>query len=420
MRQLVLLLIGTVAFLAVAASGGTAPAAEPPAFTAVDLGTLGGPSSYPTAISDNGQVVGASTTTDGGTHAFSWTQAGGMVDLGHPWSEARAVNENGQVVGISRVPETWHAFSWTQEGGMIDLGTLGNYPDEGGDFSEAWAVNERGQVVGTSSTASGSYHAFSWTQAGGMIDLGTLGTLSYGYAVNDSGQVAGVSETPSGDWHAFSWTSGGGMVDLGSLECSDIQWCAWATAVQNGYKPVHLNERSLVELRFPPVTHFRAGQVAVTAGRRGGTDPWRALVWTEESGWTDVGKLPGAFDTVATTMNNRGDVAGYSEGYGYRAFLWTQAGGMVDLGTFGGTFSSATAINDSGQVVGWSTTSDDTARPFVWTQAGGMIDLGTLGGAGGARDINERGQVVGSSTNVAGQSHATLWLPAGGDVLPGG
>ncbi|WP_229695319.1 hypothetical protein [Streptomyces lacrimifluminis] len=40
----------------------------------INLRTLGGPSSFPTAMNDKGQVVGLSTTKAGGRKAFLWSK----------------------------------------------------------------------------------------------------------------------------------------------------------------------------------------------------------------------------------------------------------------------------------------------------------------------------------------------------------
>ena len=132
----------------------------------IDLGTLGGSSSWAGAVNASGQVVGVSTTAgdDATYHAFVWTREGGMIDLGTlsgGYSWASAMNDRGQVVGGSYpVSQPGHAFSWTHEGGMIDLGTLG------GSYSWAEAVNGSGVVVGSSTTAGDEQeHATVWRTA---------------------------------------------------------------------------------------------------------------------------------------------------------------------------------------------------------------------------------------------------------------
>src|SRR5207248_8003523 len=67
---------------------------------------------------------------------------------------------------------------------------------------------------------------------------------------------------------------------------------------------------------------------------------------------------------------------------------------ITDLGTLGGARSSALAVNDSGQVVGWATRPDGKTHAFSWTRTGGMVDLGTLGGSSStAVDVNASGVV---------------------------
>src|SRR5271156_1870621 len=70
----------------------------------------------------------------------------------------------------------------------------------------------------------------------------------------------------------------------------------------------------------------------------------------------DLGTLPGGYSSVATGINDRGQVVVYSftASGPEHAFLF-EDGVMTDLGTLpGGSVSSAFAINDRGQVVGYA------------------------------------------------------------------
>lgn len=77
---------------------------------------------------------------------------------------------------------------------------------------------------------------------------------------------------------------------------------------------------------------------------------------------------------------------------------------VTDLGTLGGDDIQALAVNDSGQVVGWSRNSSHKRRAFISDGSGtpgSMIDLNTLIDSSSGRilreayDINNAGQITG-------------------------
>ena len=98
-----------------------------------------------------------------------------MIDLGGPVdlraADAVAVNDSGQVVGGFTLANrsSHYAFSWTPAGGMVELPTLG----EG--TSEAVAVNARGQVVGASFNTDGLLRPVLWQP---IANLGCHATLA--------------------------------------------------------------------------------------------------------------------------------------------------------------------------------------------------------------------------------------------------
>ncbi len=125
---------------------------------------------------------------------------------------------------------------------------------------------------------------------------------------------------------------------------------------------------------------------------------------------TDIGNLGGVAWNTPTSINERGDVVGFSNvsaaaggGFATHAFLWTRADGIRDLGSLpGDTTSQALGINDRREIVGTSCDADFTCRAITWRD-GVITDLNTLVGADyhdtllSGNDINEGGRITGQA-----------------------
>src|SRR5271166_1931994 len=75
-------------------------------YTITDLGVLDGPSSYPTAMNNLGEVVGYADIYTRYSHAFLYAGSGPLVNLGsfggdYSLSVAEAINNQRMVVGYS-------------------------------------------------------------------------------------------------------------------------------------------------------------------------------------------------------------------------------------------------------------------------------------------------------------------------------
>ena len=123
--------------------------------------------------------------------------------------------------------------------------------------------------------------------------------------------------------------------------------------------------------------------------------------------FSDLGTLGGPYSSAAA-INNVGQIVGWSDtavlpwpSISRHATLWNDGAHVTDLGTLGGDQSYATGINDSGQVVGFGYTTDNkSVLPITW-HGTTMTTLDTFASeplfGGNALGINNTGQIVGGS-----------------------
>jgi len=129
----------------------------------------------------------------------------------------------------------------------------------------------------------------------------------------------------------------------------------------------------------------------------------------------DLGVLPGGDNSSARALNEGPEVVGYSRVdvggvLESHATVWGPT--ITDLGTGGYAFSRADGISDTGYIIGTLQTTGQYDHAALWDPSGNLTDLGM----GGAVDVNDVGVVVGFGCNTL---HAAKWDPSGACTLLG-
>jgi probable HAF family extracellular repeat protein len=159
---------------------------------------------------------------------------------------------------------------------------------------------------------------------------------------------------------------------------------------------------SFPHMRFPPLaTVWSVVAVLVTLTSPGYAQTYRA---------TNLGSFPGYDGVYATALNNSGQIVGYGLPIeiDFVPFLW-QSGTLTELGLLGGIGGTGNAINNSAQIAGQIAPASGSLFAALWVN-GTVTNLGTLGGMTSvANGINSTGQVVGTSDVTNSLSAAFIW-----------
>jgi probable HAF family extracellular repeat protein len=356
--------------------------AQTPRYTVTDLGTLGGTSSTAYGINYAGRVAGATSLSNGNTHAFLAGPGDTMFDLGTlggPNSEASGPNASYQAPILAETSKK-DPFGNDFCGFGTNLiclpaiwnGTMTPLPTLGGNNGEALVINNQGQVIGLAENSTKDptcappqvldYEAVLWGPNPGQVQaLPPLpgDTVGFAFGLNNYGQVVGTSGT-----------------------------CANTPLLPFSYGP-------------------------------------HAVLWQNGSA-TALANLGGSMLGVGVGINDLGQVVGGSDlpselsGFPFvqvHSTLYSQAG-AEDLGTVGTDFSSLpTWINNNGEVVGASCDNMGNCRAFLW-QNKTMMDLNALVPANSplylmfAEGINDAGEIVGLALQTStGETHAFVATP---------
>lgn len=302
--------------------------------------------------------------------------------------------------------------------GTASGGVMYTITSLGSGYDEPSAINDLGQVTGFVNDA--SQQAYLYTPTSGIQTLGILpgGYASTGLGLNDSGAVVGVSFNKDGSYGAFLYNNGT-MQGLGTLGGNE----SVASGINSaGVVVGRANDASETPHAFMYVGNVmhdlgQGGANAINSAGQivGFNGAGHAALFTDGSS-VDLGTLPGDSASNAVAINQNGQIVGYSytSGGPLHGFI-DDDGTMHDLGNLGGQGTEATGINDLGQVVGGSTTASDASDAFIYSN-GVMTDLNTLIDPDSgwqlteAEGINDLGQITGTG-DLDGHEQAFVLTP---------
>lgn len=319
----------------------------------IDLGTLGGASSYALDVNNLGWVTGNAQTALGQPsprlNGFLYT-GGELANIGtlagsNNFSRGYAINDAGVIVGESDNNSS-RAFVYAN-GVMTGLTRLAGDNDRG----VAHDINNAGVIVGISSNGVAS-RPTQWVN-GVATDLGSLDgtttTTGRAWGLNENGLAVGYSRIGvTSQATLWGWT--GSPFRLGSLRSNTF---SEAFAInQDGW----------------------AVGAAVSGTTSSGTEIRRAVVWTPHNDHYHIDELGslGLTFSEAKDINDAGQIVGFAtniSGSPQQAFLW-QDGVMVSIDSLMGpssgfSFKTAEGINDRGDIVGWGTAADGSTHAYL-------------------------------------------------------
>jgi probable HAF family extracellular repeat protein len=379
-----------------------------PATGMIDLGVISGFESAATFVAENGRVFGYEAFTPHPSfkrayayRAITWTREDGLSSI----EPVHGVENYFDAVNTARGTGIGHAcadarrrdcepFFWSAETGALNIGQ--GLPS---DLNcSAAGINRHDEVVGYCRSSIFSPRppdrAYRWSPDAGLTFLPDLpaGEDCYAEAIADDGLAVGycVVEDDYGkkQRQAVAWPRNSGPLAIPRLPSTETNWARWINA---------------------------SGAVV-------GQSPYwsidRGFLWTPATGSLEIapaGPAGYTLNTLLFGLTENGEVIGSattSDGARQFAFAWSASAGFAPISLLDPPAQTyPRAWSARGQVTGYAGTTG-----FVWDRAAGAAELAPLPQGSGlpysgtdAQAINNRGQVAGWSSDGTGYWTAVLW-----------
>lgn len=240
--------------------------------------------------------------------------------------------------------------------------------DDGTVVYEAW--HDRHYYLHRYSDDSGD----SYFDPGDWTDIGTT-------KVNSSHQVAFTALSPTGAV-SYRYSDTMGLVDINTL----------------GIESVSLTDMN------------EAG--AIVGQMRGSSSHPSVFLYTDQNGLARPDFVdPDWIASIGQAINDSGQIAlAYEDSSGTHSSRYTPGAGLVPIGSFGGRHTVATGMNNQGDITGWAMIPEGGYHAFLYSDVGGLRDLDLGGGVHEPVDVNDDQWVL------AYGNEPSLWTPNTGWV----